>query len=885
MALNNLGLGFLVSAKDAASAVFDAVGEAMSGTEKHAKDMQKTFGELQGEFNSLGLKVAGFGLAGLAGLGVAGKAASDYNAAIAEVASITDRANFPIGVMKEMTQAMAVTYGGDLTGHVKALYQAASSGAQTAAEAQQLLTAANLLAVGGLSDSFAAVDALTNVVNAFGMSLDKTTDIADAMFVAVKVGKTDINQLAHSIGDLAPIANLAGLEMDEMFSAVAAASNQLGSGTKAITGLRAAISSILTPTKDAADEAKRLGITFTREHLGAVGIQQFVEEITHATGYTQDSLSKLFGSIEGLGAIAALTANDGHALADATKAMSERAGAADSAFRTMADATQFAEKRLTANLQVALVKVGEVLLPILEHVLRTANSMLEVFNRAPAILQQVIVGVVGVASVGAVLVGGLLLVAGSIAGIVTVGAEAAAVLAFAAEAFVYLGVVAGIAGLGVAGFRTAIDQDVGGVGSTFQNMYAKVKLAFDALTQLFTDGGFSGAVAQELGTSAGDGVESFVTQVWLVYNRVKSFFDGIVDGFNGAVAAMGPTFAELTGALKGLGRVFGLAQDGPQEASAAFNKFGDVGRTVGAALAGAFELLTKAFTAVVNFGRGVIGGFKAMGPVFDTLFTAVGNLFTAFSKVGTILGAIGGNTASSTSAFEYLGMVVGWVAAGMVNGLTLIINGVTTMVDVVTAYVGGVVGVWQGLIGGFRSGFDVINGILTLDFARAFNGAKGIVYNFAQIVVSVITAMVGTVASLIDSMGRAFGKDLGVRAAVDGASKDIMKDLAGGLGYEATAAGPAAPKGLTVAPGASFAAPSAVGPTVIAAESAGAAAGAADAAAPPALGPIAGLGGPAPIQLTSNIRLEVDGATLASVVAKQTGADQARSYGATPTHT
>lgn len=884
MALNNLGLGFLVTAKDAASAVFDAVSSAIGGTDKRAKELQQTFGEVASEARSLGLKLTGFGLAGLAGLGVAGHAASEYNAAIAEVASITDRANFPIEVMKNLTQEMATTYGGDLTEHVKALYQAASSGAQTAAQAQQLLNAANLLAVGGLSNSFQAVDALTNIVNAYGMTLDQTTDIADAMFVAVKVGKTDINQLAQSIGDLAPIANLAGVGMADMFSAVAAASNQLGSGTKAITGMRAALTAILDPSTKASDEAKRLGIEFTRAHLTAVGFPAFLKEITGASGYTVDSLAKLFGSVEAIGAIAALTGNEGKGLTDAIDAMGNRAGAADAAFRTMADAAQFAEKRLKANLQVALVKIGEVLLPVIEGTLRAVNEMLDAFNRSPAILKQVVVGLIAAASVGALLVGGLLLLSGAIAGAMAAGEVAVAVFAGAAQALGVFALVAAAAGLAVAGFREAIDKNVGGLGDYVEKAFGKVKLAYEALTQLFEDGGFSGAVRDAFGGGANADVESFVTQVFLVFSRLQNLFDGVIDGFNGTVDAMGPTMAELTNALKGLGTVFGLAQDGPSEASAAFAKFGDVGRAVGGVLAGAFELLVKVFTAVVNVGRGVIGGFKQMGPVVDTVFGAVGNLFTALGRIGGIFGSLGGNTSSATSGFEMFGHTVGMVAGVVGYAVAGIVNAVTTMVDIVTAYVGGVVGVFNGLVGGFRAGFDIIYGLFTGDWDRMWLGAKGVVYSFAQIVVSIITTMVGTVASLLDGLGRAFGKDLGLRAAVDGVSKDMMKDLAGSLGMPTAAAGgERAPKQLDVLSGAGPGR-GAVGaqPSLVAAQEAGAATGAAEAAA---AAPVAALGTPSPINLTSNVRLLVDGATMAEVVVKQNSSDAARAHGPMATAT
>lgn len=883
MALNNLGLGFLVTAKDAASAVFNAVGEAMGGTEKKSEKLRQTLGEASSELTSMGLKLAGFGVAGLAGLGAAANSAAEYNAAIAEVASITDRANFPIETMKTMTQEMALTYGGDLIGHVKSLYQAASSGATTAAEAQQLLNAANLLAVGGLSDSFLAVDALTNVVNAFGMSLDKTAGIADAMFVAVKVGKTDVNQLAQSIGDLAPIANLTGLSMDDMFSTVAAASNQLGSGTKAITGMRAALTAILDPTSKAVDEAKRLGITFTRAHMEAVGFPAFLKEITGASGYTVESLSKLFGSVEAVGAVAALTANGGKGLADAMDAMAHKAGAADAAFRTMADAAQFAEKRLKANLQVAIIKIGDVVLPVIEAVMRAVNSIVTAFNHAPPILQKVLVGVIAMASAGALAVGALLLLAGAVAAFVAIGEVAAVVLVGAVQLLQLFSLVAGAAGLAIVGFRAAVEQNVGGIGKYFEDSYKQVKLVFDAMVQLFEDGGFSGAVAEEFskGTS---GAEQFATQAYLVFNRVKNFFVGISEGFQAAIGGMGSTFAELVTALRGLGKALGVVQDGPKAAGAAFASFGAVGAAVGRGLAGVFELLAKAITAVVNFTAGLAAGFRFLGPVFGFVTNAVGALLSAFGQVGEAFGQIGGSTSSSTSAFEKLGNVVGVVAGVVGYAFGFIVSSIAAGVSLAAAQLNGLIGMFNGVITWVRGFADVVLGVFTGDWGRAFEGAKMIVYGFAQTVISMLSAMLASVGSIIDSVAKTMGVDLGLKAAFEGGAKDALKDFAGALGVSPGSQGPKEVKQLTVGPGAA-AAPGAASP---AAAGVAAAAAAAVPSAPLQIDPLgvaAGLGQAGATELKTTINLVVDGAVLAEVVAKNALAAGGRSFAPSPTAT
>lgn len=903
MALNNMGLGFVLSAQDLASAVFartrsnmqalqreSAVADdAVSALAGRAQDLakgpkgpKKPFGldleEMRDDLKEAGTKLLGFGAAGLAGLGYAANAAASFGNSVAEVASITDRAAFPIALIEQIGKDMASTYGGDLERQVKALYQAVSSGATTAADATALLHASNKLAVGGLADSFQAVDALTNVVNAFGMSLDTTADIADAMFVAVKVGKTDVSQLASSIGDLAPIAALAGLEMDEMFAAVAAASNQLGSGTKAITGLRAALSDVLKPTSDAVEEAKRLGIQFTRERLGAVGIQRFVQEITEATGYTADSLPKLFGSIEGLGAVAALAANEGRAMADATKAMSERAGSADAAFRTMADAAAFAKKQIGANFQTALVNVGQVVLPVVEALARGVNRVLLAFNRAPAFVRGVIVALFGGAAGAIALTGAFLLLSGAILGIAVVAKTAAVVFGVVLAALPLVVAAVGALTSGFLALRLAVDQNLGGLGRFFGEGYQRFKLFYQAITELFSQGGFSEAVSKELGRAENQGVERFATNVYLWFNRIKAFFGGLVEGFQQGVAAAEPVFKAFRVALEGVARAFGFLSEaaGARENQTMWLAMGAAGQKLGQILAKVATLVVSGFTIVAEVARGFSTRLSGMGRVATIVWQAFGALGTA---LGNLVGAFGSGGAGG--AAEGFGKLL----ANVVEGTGMLLAVTTTLaaglVNAFSGSLGGMIGALSALWNGLTAFLAFFVGVFTGDWALAWHALKDVVASVVKVVVNLLAGLLSAVGGFVDSLASAFGADLGVKGAIEGGAKDMMRDLDKALGLDAGPGGGARPVPITT---------SAPAPTAAAAPlPAVAAVGAAGAATAAALPMTSAVGyspaPPPPVNMTSTITLQVDGEKLASVVAKQNSSDGARAFGPTPTAT
>jgi len=97
-------------------------------------------------------------------------------------------------------------FGSMPTETAKGFYQAISAGASSVEQATEAMTAANKLAIGGVTDIETAVDGLTSSMNAYGGEAGSFTDISDSMFTAVKAGKTTIGELANSIGAVAPLA-------------------------------------------------------------------------------------------------------------------------------------------------------------------------------------------------------------------------------------------------------------------------------------------------------------------------------------------------------------------------------------------------------------------------------------------------------------------------------------------------------------------------------------------------------------------------------------------------------------------------------------------------------------------------------------------------------
>jgi TP901 family phage tail tape measure protein len=375
MALNNLGLGLLLTAKDMASGAIARVRTEIGNLGTGSEEMSRRFDAAFADFTQ-GAMIMGAGIAALRKTWDVSKMAGEFEGAVAEVSTLIDESVFPMEKIRDLSLQMTETYGGEARDQAKALYQTISAGISDADKATELLATANQLAVGGVTNVTTAVDALTNVVNAYSSSGAQAADVSDAFFVAIRAGKTTAEELAHSIGRVAPTASALGIGFDELLGATAAITTQGIATAEATTGLKATLASIIRPTKDAEEEAARLGIRFDAAALRTKGFAGFLESITSAAGYNEDSLAKLFRSVEAFNTMQALTSNNSAKFNGILEQMDDRAGQTKAAFDRMASSPGFQWQLLSAKIKVVIIQIGAMLIPFFNRLTAIGVGMI-----------------------------------------------------------------------------------------------------------------------------------------------------------------------------------------------------------------------------------------------------------------------------------------------------------------------------------------------------------------------------------------------------------------------------------------------------------------------------------------------------------------------------
>lgn len=228
--------------------------------------------------NAANILGAGFIAAGTAITGAlvaATSRAMEFQKGMSEIATLGVQ---DLDALGDSIKDVASRYGQDLTLSVKAAYNAISAGAKES-EVPYILEEAAKAATAGVTDLNTAVKLGMQTMNAFSGSVTDVSQVYDAAFTAVKMGVTTFEELASSVGKLSPIWNAAGLSMDEMFVSIAALTKQGLSTSEAITGLKAAVTSIIKPTQDAEAAAHALGIEFDSTALSTKGFAGLLDDV------------------------------------------------------------------------------------------------------------------------------------------------------------------------------------------------------------------------------------------------------------------------------------------------------------------------------------------------------------------------------------------------------------------------------------------------------------------------------------------------------------------------------------------------------------------------------------------------------------------------------
>lgn len=284
----------------------------------------------------------------------------EFEQAMANVSTMLDQPERHMESFRAGVRKLSVEMGESTGTLAKGLYDILS--ASVAPEkAMYVLEVSARAAKAGLTDTGVAADAITTILNSYGLSAEQAGDVSDWLFTVVKRGKTTFAELAPQIGLVASTASAAGVGLDELGAMIALLTRNGVRTENAITAVNQVISQFLKPAAEAQAYAASLGFELSSATLKAEGLAGVFQRIA---SLPPDAVAKLFPDIRALrGAIPAL-AHIGE-LTEDLAAMQARGGNAAAAYaRNAATLGTKLNQAKQAILQAAEA-IGEALAPML----------------------------------------------------------------------------------------------------------------------------------------------------------------------------------------------------------------------------------------------------------------------------------------------------------------------------------------------------------------------------------------------------------------------------------------------------------------------------------------------------------------------------------------
>ncbi len=583
MALNNLGLGFVFTAKDLASGTMRTLKGKLNGLGAQSK--------ATGIAMKAGFAIAASGIVplvlGLASLSAAmalAGAAGKFEEGLAAVGAVTRATTAELEALRNTAIKAGIETQFSPTEAIEGLTSLATAG-QTASQATKALGPVLDLAAGSLGQLgvAGAAEAVVGTLNSYSQTADKAAETTDKLLRITQISNFQTRDFATGLSKAAAAGAVFNQDLDEVLITMGLMRNANIDASSASTAFRESTRR-LGSDQGAQAAIQKAGVKIFDDQTGRmrslIDISQDLAEKTK--DMTDKERNRLI--VQGFGARGLLAFNaiskatttvmrDGVEVtlrnADAIEflrgEMKTATGTAEAFRQKMLDTFEGQKKLLTGTLQTLAVVFGEpfakVFKPFVNVLVTALNVVLQVVNDMPS----------GVKTMAAAFVigGGVILTFAGIIGILTglvivllpfmlLLGKILLVITLATLPFI-VAMAAVVAGVVAVVF--AIRNNLGGLGDAFRNTLKRATLVWDALKQLFTQGGFSGAVRDELNKTENQGLKRFVINLFRIGKRIEEFLSGFKAGFLSTIEVLDPVFKDLRLAFLELGKAFGFVSD------------------------------------------------------------------------------------------------------------------------------------------------------------------------------------------------------------------------------------------------------------------------------------------------------------------------------------
>lgn len=696
--------------------------ESMQKTKKSSEELGKAVGDVEPVLRqtSTGALVAGSAIA--AGFALAVNAASDFEFQMSQVQAVSGASATELDALSQKALQLGADTSFSATEAAVAIEELVKSGLSVDDVLNGAADATVALAAAGQIELPEAAAIASAALNQFKLGAEDLVGVADTLAGAANASATGVSEIGMALSFVGPTAQAAGVSIEDAATMIALFANNGIDGARAGTSLRAIIATLASPTSQAKDALKELGLVTEDGGNAFFDAQGKMKPMAEVNALLRDSFAGLtqeqqiayaetiFGR-EQISALAAITNTTAGEFDNLTSSI-ESVSAADVAAERLNN-FQGRLEQLRGSMETAFILVGNLVLPALTDMVGAITQAVNWFAQLDEGTRAFLVSSAGIA-------GGLLLAYGAITKLVLAFASLRTNLLLATGA--------------TALFKTTTE------GATVATkLAAAAQAVFNAVLN----------------------VNPIVRIIALVVALIAAIvtlaggWDQIIAAFQPAMEAMRAAFEPLIPQVVALGEViagvFGaaLAAIMPLLATLVETIF-PVFVQIIEALAPVIGVLAQILAAILGPALGIVAKiFEALTPIITTLLGALQPLIDLLMMVlEPVLGVI-------VWALEQLAAGLTWVADQVTAFFTSSSGEASAAQTTWDGFVAWLSELWAGLVAFFA---PIIETIATF-FNNLFTGVSfvwngimtvvgAVIAWFQAYVVPVITAVINLVVAI-----------------------------------------------------------------------------------------------------------------------------------------
>lgn len=342
--------------------------------------------------------------------GVAVKMSSDFESAFGRMVGLAGVTADEVDGLKKSVLDLAGKTGQAPQDLADGLYFLRSSGL-SASDAMDALKVSAMASTAGLGSTAVIADAVSSAMNAYAKSGLSAAEATDILTGTARAGKAEPAELAGALGRVLPIASELGITFKDVGGAIAALSLSGNDASTSATLLSNIMSKMLKPSQQGAEALAGVGMSAEsiRSSIADKGLLATLEDLKARLG--DAGFVKFLEDAQAVQGALALTGQNAEQVHATFDTVANSAGLTSEAFGAMAETSGFKMKQAWAEVQVALIQAGDVIMPIVSGVAGAFGHLATIFSDLPGPVQLIVIGLLGlVAAAGPVLmVGGSLI--------------------------------------------------------------------------------------------------------------------------------------------------------------------------------------------------------------------------------------------------------------------------------------------------------------------------------------------------------------------------------------------------------------------------------------------------------------------------------------------